>query len=704
MRQRLRDKFDSRMPIGRIACATFDLMNTHLISPRSGGQRSFPLNCGAVNPNQKRFNPPLRQFALGLLLLAQLQSPGQTNFTRSPLERLESRNLQAVHETRQRFAQERRLPPSHGLYDDYRAVMHIHAEDADHTKGTRPEMLAAARTTGVQVVFTTDHRGPKSEAWRGLREGVLFIAGSETGSGTLWFPDFDSNGQPIPDSGYRFLSHVEERYDADTEGMVGMEIVNRHTDAILDRRLEQYLKEAAADPDRWRKVVADFQSFPDEFFGAGTDYRPEMLAKFDRETQAKRFTGIAANDAHQNVIIQGVTFDPYEVSFRNLTTHILARGLTEPLIREALTNGQVYVAHDWLCDPSGFMFGAVNNLGVFNMGDSALVLGRTRLMAVTPLTAKLKLIHKGDVIHEATGTNLTFEAKETGPYRVEAWLTVNGEDRPWIYSNPVYLRGPALSDLILPSMEISPDVEQRKDFAYREGPEADATRHKLDVYVPKGTTNAPVFFFVHGGAWRMGDRSQYPPLGNRYALEGLVTVVPSYRLAPNHLHPAQIEDVAAAFAWTVRHIAGHGGDTNRIYVGGHSAGGHLAALLCLDERHLAAHGISPKHIRGVLALSGVYDLTGGEGLESVFGRDAEVRRVASPQTHIRRDAPPFLVTYCQWDYFSLPGQARAFHRALQQAGVAAELVYVPGENHISEMLKVSSQEDLTVAAALKFMK
>ncbi len=653
--------------------------------------------------------PPLSR-ALGLVavllgaVLGQTGVHGQTNVTRSPLERLERPHLQAVHEARQRFVQERRLPPSHGLYDDYRAVMHIHAEDADHTKGTRPEMLAAARKTGVQVVFTTDHRGPQPEAWRGVREGVLFIAGSETGRGTLWFPDFGPDGRVIPDSGYRFLSHVEERYDTDTEGMVGMEIVNRHTDAILDRRLEQYLKEAAADPDRWRKVVEDFQSFPDEFFGAGTDYRPEMLAKFDGETQAKRFTGIAANDAHQNVIIQGVTFDLYEVSFRNLTTHILARGLTEPLIREALTNGHVYVAHDWLCDPTGFMFGAVNNLGVFNMGDSALVLGRTRLMAVTPLAAKLKLIHKGAVIHEATGTNLTFEARETGPYRLEAWLTVNGEERPWIYSNPVYLRGPELSDLILPSMEISPDVEWRKDFAYREDAEADAAKHKLDVYVPKGQSNAPVFFFIHGGAWRMGDRAQYPPLGSRYAQEGFVTVVPSYRLAPNHPHPAQIEDVAAAFAWTVWHVAAHGGDTNRIYVGGHSAGGHLAALLSLDERHLAAHQLSAKYIRGVLALSGVYDLTGGEGLESVFGRDAQVRQLASPQTHIRRDAPPFLVTYCQWDYFSLPGQARAFHRALRQAGVASELVYVPGENHISEMLKVSSKEDLTVAAGLKFMK
>ena len=183
-----------------------------------------------------------------------------------------------------------------------------------------------------------------------------------------------------------------------------------------------------------------------------------------------------------------------------------------------------------------------------------------------------------------------------------------------------------------------------------------------------------------------------------------MTVVPSYRLAPKHPHPAQIEDVAAAFAWTVQHIAGHRGDTNRLYVGDHSAGGHLAALLSVEERHLATHQLSPNLIRGVLALNGVYNFTVGESQDSVFGKDPQVRRDASPLFHVKAGAPPFLITYCQWDYFSLPAQARQFHHALRQAGVDAELVYIPGESHISEMLNVSSKNDHTVAAALRFMK
>ena len=113
--------------------------------------------------------------------------------------------------------------------------------------------------------------------------------------------------------------------------------------------------------------------------------------------------------------------------------------------------------------------------------------------------------------------------------------------------------------------------------------------------------------------------------------------------------------------------------------------------------------MSPKLIHGVLALSGVYNLTLGESQESVFGSDREARRDASPLFHIKAGAPPFLVTYCQWDYFSLPAQARQFHRALQESGVSAQLVYIPKENHISEMLNITRDDDTLAVAVLKFM-
>jgi acetyl esterase/lipase len=482
-----------------------------------------------------------------------------------------------------------------------------------------------------------------------------------------------------------------------------MEICNRHTDANLDESLQKYLQEAARDSAAWGKVVETFKAYPDEVFAAGCDYRAEIFAKWDRALQERHLTGIGANDAHQNTILKGVVFDPYEVSFRNLCTHILAREQTEDAIRTSLYDGHCYVSHDWLCDPTGFAFGAVNTLGVYTMGDTAPMARSTKVVGLTPLPAHLKLIHKGELVAETNGTNLTFTARKPGPYRLEAWLDVAGEERPWIYSNPVYLEEQSILSMRPPASAPATNVTQLGDIVYTDGQVEYEPKHKLDLYIPKGRERSPVFFFVHGGAWRSGDRSLYPPLGRRLSKEGIMTVIPSYRLAPKNPHPAQIEDVAAAFAWTVRHIGEHGGDTNWIYLGGHSAGGHLVALLALDKRYLETHQLSPAIIRGVVAMSGVYNLDIGESQSSVFGTERSARRNASPLFHIKTSAPSFLVTYCQWDYPTLPGQARQFHAALRDAGVQSELFFTPKENHISEMISFTYDDDVTVQRVVKFI-
>jgi acetyl esterase/lipase len=532
----------------------------------------------------------------------------------------EIRPSETSDEARLRFARERRSLPAHGLYEDVRGIVWVRPEAGGPTRDAQQQLLVAARQRNIRVVLAADHESPKPDAWRGLHEGVLFLAGAKTRDGALWFPDYATDGQPVADGGLRF------------KGSAG-----------------------AAAPAR--------------------------------------------------ILLRGVNVGFDSSGQSNLLTHILAREFTEPLIREALADGHFYVADDGLCDPAGFAFHAVNNQGVFTMGDETRMFGKTRLVALSPVPAKLRLIHQGAVVAESSGTNLTFEAKAAGDYRLEAWLTAGGEERAWIYSNPVYLSAPGLAELqrLVSLANVSPEVKTARDIPYREGPEDQAAKHKLDIYLPKSNSNAPVLFFIHGGAWKSGDRSQYPPMGNRYAREGCVTVVPSYRLAPQYPHPAQIEDVAAAFAWTVRHIAEYGGDTNRVYVAGHSAGGHLAALLTLDQHYLASYQLSSGLIRGVLAFSGVYNLS-AEGQDSVFGKDPEARRAAAPLSHVQGAAPPFLVTYCQWDYFGLPAQAREFHHALRQAGARAELVYIPHESHISEMINVTSENDPTVAAALKFMK
>lgn len=611
-------------------------------------------------------------------------------------ERLAPERLAAARAARESLAAKRKILPPVGVYDDHAAVIHVHAEDAPHTRGTRAEVLAAAKKAGIRAVFFTDHGGPHAGTWHGLRDGVLFFAGAENGGRhELAFP------RPAP--ALRFHSHVEGDLDAAPDGWDGMEIYNRHADHEDDADLIEHLKAAAKDPRRLEEVGRLARQYPDEVYGAGADYWPALFERWDRVLASRFFAGIGAIDAHQNALLGGkVLLDPYEVAFRNTVTHILAREFTEEALAASLREGRAYVSHDWLCDPRGFAFVAVNTLGVYEMGDTVPMAGATRLVARAPVAARWRLIREGKVVHEAAGDTLTWQAPEPGAYRVEAWLDIDGEQRPWIYSNAIRLARPDASLLALPSQQLDAGVEAVADLEYPAGAPEDAEKHRLDIYRPRGAERRPVLFFLHGGAWVRGDRKQYPFFGNFFAKAGYVVVIPSYRLAPKHPHPAQIEDAAAAFAWTARNIAAHGGDPARIVVAGHSAGGHLAALLATNLRWLRAHGVDASAIRGVISLSGVPDVTGEAGAR-VFGNDPAVRRDASPLFHVRAGLPPFLVAYCQWDYLTLPQQAKRLHEALTRAGVGSRLEYIGRENHISEMTNLVKPGSRAASVILEFL-
>ena len=619
------------------------------------------------------------------------------------VERLQPERLAAVRAARDALARDRKPPPEVGVYQDFRAVLHVHAEDAKHTLGTREQVHRAAREAGVRIVMFSDHDGPTSATWHGLRDGILYFKGAENGSR-------HELAYALPAPGLRFHSHVETELDASADGWDGMEIYNRHTDAEDDTDLLQWLRAAAKDPAQIRAIAGLAAKYPDELFGAGVDYWPAIFARWDRVLETRRFPGIAANDAHQNNVLSAagvtVTLDPYAVAFRNVSTHILARELTPDAVAASLRAGRAYVSHDWLADPSGFTFGAVNSLGVYQMGDGVPLAPGTRLMIRTPVPAILRIIHNGKVVAEkGAASELAAPASGPGAYRAEAWLDIDGEQRPWIYANPVYAETPAPAAAQLPSQQLSDSVEAVKDIPYVEAPVEEA-KQKLDIYRPKGASARPVLVFFHGGAWVRGDRGQYPFFGNRFAKAGYVVVIPSYRLAPKNPHPAQIEDAAAALAWTVTHVAEYGGDPSRITIAGHSAGGHLASLLVTNEEWLTARGISSRNVRAVAALSAPVDLAPliNPGRSPIFGSDPAIIRAASPLRNVRAGLPRFLVTYCQWDYATLPQQAEAFHAALTKAGGDSQLVYIPGENHISEMTSIPKDSDPTAIALLQLLK
>jgi acetyl esterase/lipase len=643
----------------------------------------------------------MERLLIGVSLGCFLAAAGDTTTTSDTRPRLERTQLEAAHAARLGFARQRAQLPDHGLWIDVRAAF-VRLPEGAVGPAQASRLVAAARRAGVRIVLPVAP-GPTSLAsWRGLRDGVLLIPGVETADGMICLPQNAGDGptSSAAEGGLRFLTAVGRGGDGATQAVAGIEIGGRADPKAVGGATLALLEAVT----RSRPAPADWRGFPTEVFGGAVAARPDLLERWETELRTRPLTGIAVVDLPPGDGWAGLPADAWDGVMGSVSTHLRVTEISESAVRVALAEGRAYVAHDWLCDPTGFVFGAVNNLGVFPEGDSAPLAGKTRAMALCPVPARIKLIHNGRVIHETTGTNLTHDIGDFGAYRVEAWLSVGGEDRPWLFSNPIRLRAPTITDMRLPSNELAAHAEVTRDLTYVSGKPEDEAKHKLDVYRPKGATQAPVFFFVHGGAWKYGDRNQYTPLGNRYTREGFVTVVPSYRLAPKSPFPAQIEDVAAAFAWTVQHATEFGGDTNRLFIGGHSAGGHLSALLALDRRHLDAARALPVPIRGVLALSGAYDLTGIDAASEVFGKDPAARRAASPVVHVRPDAPPFLVTYCQWDYFSLPAQARQLDAALRKVGVASKLVYVPGQNHISEMLNVGAPNDPTVTAAVAFMR
>ena len=148
---------------------------------------------------------------------------------------------------------------------------------------------------------------------------------------------------------------------------------------------------------------------------------------------------------------------------------------------------------------------------------------------------------------------------------------------------------------------------QKLDFADRWAPgesehgEAPVTaiaygtddRQKLDIYAPEGDALAPypVLIFFHGGAWRDGEREGYGFLGRAFASRGFVTVIADYRKSPQVRFPAFVDDTAAAIAWVHSNVGKYQGNTDRIFLMGHSAGAHIAMMTALDPRYLKAQGL-----------------------------------------------------------------------------------------------------------------
>lgn len=208
-------------------------------------------------------------------------------------------------------------------------------------------------------------------------------------------------------------------------------------------------------------------------------------------------------------------------------------------------------------------------------------------------------------------------------------------------------------------------------------------RHKLDVHVPRGADSPrAVVVFFYGGSWRRGDRLDYRFLGHALAARGHVVVIPDYRLYPEVRFPSFVEDGAAALRWVHDHIEIYSGDPDRVHLMGHSAGAHIAALLALDERYLAAVDLEPAWLAGMIGLAGPYDFLPLEETRLIDTFGPEILHYESqPVNYAHPESPPFLLIHGKQDERVPPQNTMALARAIQAAGGHAETLFYRNHGH-----------------------
>ncbi len=221
-------------------------------------------------------------------------------------------------------------------------------------------------------------------------------------------------------------------------------------------------------------------------------------------------------------------------------------------------------------------------------------------------------------------------------------------------------------------------ISRQADITY--GP---LSRHKLDVYVPgaAGKRPFPVVVFFYGGGWESGERKDYRFVGAALASRGVLTVVADYRVYPEVVFPAFVEDAALAVKWAQDHAAQWGGDPSRLFVMGHSAGAQIAAMLALNKQYLRSAGADPRAVAGLIGLSGPYDFLPlkKDTLKKIFGDPAP--RTTQPVDFVTADAPPALLINGSDDKTVDPGNSRRLAAALTAVGRPVELRVYPGVGH-----------------------
>jgi len=217
-------------------------------------------------------------------------------------------------------------------------------------------------------------------------------------------------------------------------------------------------------------------------------------------------------------------------------------------------------------------------------------------------------------------------------------------------------------------------------------------RERMDVYAPRRTEpHTPVVVFFYGGSWQSGDRSLYQFVGRSLASRGIVAVIPDYRLYPEVRYPEFLRDGASAVAYARLHARDWGGDPDRLFLAGHSAGAYNAMMLATDKRWLGEVGLVPNHdVAGVIGLAGPYDFLPLRDpiLKTIFG-PPDTLPATQPIHHLDGATPPMRLLAGDGDTVVDPGNSTRMAAAVNGQGGAAQVKIYAGLGHISLLTAIS---------------
>ncbi|MEN3376157.1 MAG: arylformamidase [Hyphomicrobiales bacterium] len=314
------------------------------------------------------------------------------------------------------------------------------------------------------------------------------------------------------------------------------------------------------------------------------------------------------------------------------------------------------------------------------------MLGTTAAIAATPALADVCPI--GPPAHEK------------GP---RVWMDMDQVELDAAYDQSVYapLMGQVLKRLASSSDEARAHLGAPKRLAY--GPTA---VEALDLY-PANKPNAPIFVFIHGGAWLRGEAKDYGYPAELFVSAGVNYVALDFIAvgAANGDIGMMAEQVRRGIAWIYKNAASFGGDTSRFYVGGHSSGGHLCGVALVTDWQ-KEFGLPADMVTGGLCMSGLYDMKpvrlSKRSTYVKFTDDME--QAMSSLRHIDKLRAPIIVTYGTNETPEFQRQSRDFAAAVKAAGKPVELIEAPNFNHFEMCESLANPFGPNGRAALKLMK